>query len=214
MYADQLVVSFGLSRLQVSQLSLFLTILNFFISMKILEFLTRISVRYVSRFGKIIEWYGEIYRHSVVFLFSTLSKSMYSPGARISNAFLGTRCTRGPFCSPPLLTADHCSLFAGFLRSFVRNTVAENSTWSMVTGFTVHWIVNWMLLVVRGASSPKNGSNWSFPFSRVIPVFPIENFSSCFVEEKLGNLCHDRERRQTIEVDRDFIKIFRLSLQK
>lgn len=148
------------------------------------------------------------------YFFSTLSKSMYSPGARISNAFLGTRCTRGPFCSPPLLTADHCSLFAGFLRSFVRNTVAENSTWSMVTGFTVHWIVNWMLLVVRGASSPKNGSNWSFPFSRVIPVFPIENFSSCFVEEKLGNLCHNRERRQTIEVDRDFIKIFRLSLRK
>lgn len=32
------------------------------------------------------------------------------------------------------LDADHCSLFAGFLRSFVRNTVAENSTWSMSQG--------------------------------------------------------------------------------
>lgn len=115
-----------------------------------------------------MEWYGV----KVENLPSLLLLPLFHPVKIDVFCTWSTNQQRDPMHSrailfPSPLDADHCSLFAGFLRSFVRNTVAENSAWSMVTGFTVHWIVSWMLLVVRGAPSPKNGSNWSFFHFRV-----------------------------------------------
>lgn len=52
-----------------------------------------------------------------------------------------------------------------------------------------------------------------FPFSRVIPVFPIENFcSSCSWKRNVEMFATIEE--QTIEIDRNFIKILSLKINK
>lgn len=79
--------------------------------------------------------------------------------------------------SPSSLDADHCSLFAGFLRSFVRNTVAENSTWSMSQGSQS--IGSWARDACSRSTEPEEWIELVFSIFACNARFPIENSSSC-----------------------------------
>ena len=129
---------------------------------------------------------------ALVYLFSTLSKWIDSrpPSSNASGPF---DAFEGHFLPPSFSSLSwrgSLQPFCGLFAVFCKKHGGRKFHLVHVTGFTV-------LLVVRGAPSPKNGSNWSFPFSRVIPDRKLVQL--CAWKRNMGNGREEANERWSID---------------
>lgn len=103
-----------------------------------------------------------------------------SPSSK-SRSNVRTRCIRGPFCSPLLLSwRGSLQPFCGLFAVFCKKHGGRKFHLVHVTGFTVHWIVSKLDASCRSRSTePEEWIELVFSIFACNTRFPIENSSSC-----------------------------------